>query len=267
MAKQKGPLKYVGTIGDIRHFKIKGQEGFFAGMVGGPTDTQVKTAPEFQRTRENMSEFGGCAKAGKSIRVAMSEVLNGMTDPQCTGRLTSIMKKINLEDGTEARGERKVEISTQRTYLHGFGFDKNISFASISYVPYLLNHSVDRLTSNFTTLAATPASSINAPAGATHFRYINAIGVVSDFAFNAATGTYEPTNPELNELSNTTYGAYSPLNAAYAGEVLDASLPVGTVMTADVSVLQCIGIEFFQEVNGNYYKFSSGNCLTIDNVY
>jgi hypothetical protein len=48
MAKQKGPLKYVGTIGDIRHFKIKGQEGFFAGMVGGPTDTQVKTAPEFQ---------------------------------------------------------------------------------------------------------------------------------------------------------------------------------------------------------------------------
>jgi hypothetical protein len=49
-----------------------------------------------------------------------------MTDPQCTGRLTAIMKKINLEDGTEARGVRKVEISTQRTYLYGFGFDKNI---------------------------------------------------------------------------------------------------------------------------------------------
>ena len=90
---------------------------------------------------------------------------------------------------------------------------------------------------------------------------------MSDYAFNASTGTYEPTNPELNELSSTTYGSYSPLNAAYAGEVLDVSLPVGTVMTADVSVLQCIGIEFFQEVNGNFYKFSSGNCLTIDNVY
>ncbi len=35
MAKQKGVIKYVGTIGDIRHFKIKGQEGYFAGMVGG----------------------------------------------------------------------------------------------------------------------------------------------------------------------------------------------------------------------------------------
>ncbi|MPL55107.1 hypothetical protein SDC9_00574 [bioreactor metagenome] len=41
MARQKGLIKYVGTIGDVRHFKIKGQEGFFAGMVGGPTAEQV----------------------------------------------------------------------------------------------------------------------------------------------------------------------------------------------------------------------------------
>lgn len=131
MAKQRGVVKYTGTMGDIRHFKIKGLQGYYAGLIGGPSDEQVKTAPEFQRTRENMNEFGGCAKAGKSVRVALSEVLKGMTDPQCTGRLTSIMKKINLEDGTEARGVRKVEISTQRTYLYNFGFDKNVSFAGI----------------------------------------------------------------------------------------------------------------------------------------
>ena len=71
----------------------------------------------------------------------------------------------------------------------------------------------------------------------------------------------------MNELSNTTFGAYNALGTAYAGENLDVSLPVGTVMTADVSVLHCLGIEFFQEVNGNYYKFSSGNCLIIDNVF
>lgn len=37
MARQKGLLKYVGTLSDVRHFKIKGQDGYFAGMVGGPT--------------------------------------------------------------------------------------------------------------------------------------------------------------------------------------------------------------------------------------
>ena len=262
MAKQKGLVKYTGTLGDVRHFKIKGQQGYFAGLVGGPTDTQVKTAPEFQRTRENMNEFGGCAKA---VRIALSEVLNGMTDPQCTGRLTSIMKKINLEDGTEARGVRKVEISSQRIYLYNFGFDKNVSFASIVYIPYATTHDIDRLKANLTTVAVNPTDYLNAPAGATHFRFINAIGVVSDFIYNDATKTYEPSNGALNELSNTTYGAYMPLNTAYAGENLDVSLPVGTVMTADVSVLHCIGIEFFQEVNAVQYPLNNGayNALAI----
>ena len=30
MARQKGHVKYTGTLGDVRHFKIKGQQGYFA---------------------------------------------------------------------------------------------------------------------------------------------------------------------------------------------------------------------------------------------
>ena len=128
MARQKGVLKYVGTLGDVRHFKIKGQEGYFAGMVGGPSGEQVLSAPEFERTRENMNEFGACAKAGKSVRTGLSQIVKQMSDTQVAGRLTAIMKKINLEDQTEARGYRKIEITSQRNYLKGFEFDKNISF-------------------------------------------------------------------------------------------------------------------------------------------
>lgn len=267
MAKQKGLTKYVGTIGDVRHFKIKGLKGFYAGLVGGPTAEQVKNAPEFARTRENMSEFAGCAKAAKSVRVGLSEVLNGMTDPQHVGRLTAIMKKINLEDGTEARGIRRIEVSNQRTYLHGFKFDKRISFNGVVFAPYSLTNEPDRLSATFSVLAMNPLEKLNAPVGATHFRFVTALGVISDFGFNTNTNTYEPYNPELNELSSATYGLHQPINSFYAGESLVVSLPVGTVMTASVSVLHCIGIEFFQEVNNNYYKFSSGNCLIIDNVF
>jgi hypothetical protein len=38
-----------------------------------------------------------------------------------------------------------------------------------------------------------------------------------------------------------------PLNAAYAGENLDVSLPVGTVMTADVSVFIALVLSFFKK--------------------
>ena len=108
MAKQKGHIKYVGTLGEVRHFKIKGNEGYFAGLKGGPTAEQVKTAPGFIRTRENMSEFAACANTGKSVRIGLSALMKQMTDSQFTGRLTAIMKKINIEDGSEARGQRAV---------------------------------------------------------------------------------------------------------------------------------------------------------------
>ena len=75
MARQTGPIKYKGTLGEVRHFKIKGLKGDFAGLKGGPSGEQVKTAPEFERTRENMNEFGGCAAAGKSVRVGLAQLM------------------------------------------------------------------------------------------------------------------------------------------------------------------------------------------------
>lgn len=267
MARQKGVIKYVGTLGDIRHFKIKGQEGYFAGMVGGPTGDQVQTAPEFERTRENMNEFGACAKAGKSVRTGLSQVMKQMADSQVTGRLTSIMKKINLEDQTEARGYRKIEISSQRTYLKGFEFDKNTSFNGIFNAPYSLTHLPTRETGEFVVDAFNPANLVNAPSGATHFRLITSLSVVSDFEYNATTNSYDPMDADLNEVNNIQYSGFLDLFAPVPYTTLTATLPGGVVPTANVTVLQCIGIEFYQQVGTNYYLFSSGNCLKVEDAF
>jgi len=267
MARQKGVMKYVGTLGDVRHFKIKGQEGYFAGMVGGPTGDQIKTATEFERTRENMNEFGGCAKAGKSVRTALSALIRQMADSQVTGRLTSIMKKINLEDGTEARGYRKIEISTQRQYLEGFDFDKNLSLDSIVNVSFETSHNGARNSADLVLPAFNPMDLLAAPSGATHFRFVNAIAVISDFQYNPTTDTYEPVDAALNELNKVEYSPYIPLDAAYAGSTVTSALAAAPVMSADVSVLQCVGIEFSQIVGANYYNFSSGNCMQIVEIF
>jgi hypothetical protein len=49
--------------------------------------------------------------------------------------------------------------------------------------------------------------------------------------------------------------------------VVTATLPDTPTITADASVLFCIGIEFFQQVNSNYYLFNSGNALKIVNIF
>jgi len=41
MARQLGHVNYGGTIGQIRHFKIKGLNGNFAGLKGGATGEQI----------------------------------------------------------------------------------------------------------------------------------------------------------------------------------------------------------------------------------
>lgn len=268
MAKQSGPLKYTGTLGDIRHFKIKGLTGHFAGMKGGPDAEQVKNAPEFARTRENMNEFGGSAKAAKSIRVGLSQLMKQMSDPQLTGRLTAIMKKINLSDIVSPRGYRSVEISSQTQYLNGLNFNKNVSFDGIFYAPFALANNVARNESTLTIPAFNPMNYINAPAGATHFRIVNAVSVISDFKYDATSGTYIPDSPDLNELANIEYSAYLDLTSAVAGiTTLVSALAGSPAMVPEVSVLNSVGIEFYQQVGVNYYIFNSGNALKIQTIF
>jgi hypothetical protein len=268
MARQTGPIKYKGTLGEVRHFKIKGLKGDFAGLKGGPSGEQVKSAPEFARTRENMNEFGGCAAAAKSIRVGLSQLMKQMSDPQITGRLTAIMKKINLEDQSEARGYRAILVSTQSQYLNGLNFNRNISFDSVFYAPFTLANTPSRDSVALSVEAFNPLNFINTPAGATHFRLINAISVISDYAFNSASKVYEPLNPDLNELSDVAYSDYLDLASPIASTtIVTATLPGSPNLTADVSVLSCIGIEFYQQVGTEFYLFNTGNALKIKNIF
>lgn len=267
MARQRGPLKYTGTLGDIRHFKIKGNEGYFAGLIGGPTAEQIRTDPAFQRTRENMNEFGGCALAGKSVRVGLASLMKTMADSQVTGRITAIMKKINLEDGSEARGQRAVLITQEPQYLEGFEFNRFTSFDSTFNPPYTTTPGANRDESTLDIPAFNPLSYLNVPAGATHFRIINSLSVISDFEFNPTTKVYEPKDNDLNELKAVRYSNYLPVNTMTTALSLSTVFPGPPTVTTDVMVLNTIGIEFYQEVNSNYYVFAQGNAMKITEVF
>lgn len=268
MAKQIGIVKYKGTIGDIRHFKIKGLTGNFAGLNGGASAEQIKSDPAFVRTRENMNEFGGCAAVGKSVRVGLAQLMKQMSDPQLTGRLTAIMKKINLEDQSEARGYRAILVSTQSKYLVGLNFNRNSCFEGMFTAPVEVVASANRNAVTMSVEAFNTQSQVKVPAGATHFRLVNAISVISDFAFNSSTKIYEPIDSALNELSNVTYSDYIEVGATVSDPIsIISTLPDSPTLTTDDSLLSCIGIEFYQKVGANYYLFNTGNALKIQTVF
>ena len=268
MARQVGHVKYKGTIGDIRHFKIKGMTGHFAGLNGGASGEQIKNDAAFERTRENMNEFAGCATVGKSIRAGQAQLMKQMSDSQFTGRLTGIVKRINLEDQSEARGYRAILITSVPQYLVGLNFNKNKSFEGSFSAPVETAVSTERDSVILTVQPFNPLNQVNAPAGSTHFRFVNSISVISDFVYNSTTRVYEPMEPALNELSKVMYSDYIELSAASVAPItVSSELPGTPTLTENVSLLACVGIEFYQKVGDNYYLFNEGNCLKIFNVF
>lgn len=261
MAKQTGLLRYSGSMGGVRHFKIKGLEGDFAGLNSGPTAEQIKNDEAFVRTRENMKEFGACASAAKTIRTGLAQLMRQMADPRLAGRLTAMMKEIQLNDTTSPRGERSIIISAAVGSSIELNYNKNVSLFGVFNAPYTLTSTVARDSATFTIPAFNPANLINAPAGATHFRLVNAINVVSDWTYDSVNGTYGPTDQNLSALSDIQYSGYLDLNATTPLTAITTTLPGSPTMTASVAVINNIGIEFYQQVGTNYYLFASGNAL------
>ena len=147
-------------------------------MNGGPSAEQILNDDAFVRTRENMSEFGGCASAAKTIRVGLAQIMKQMSDSRIAGRLTAIMKQVQLNDTANARGERAITVSTNQDIIEGLDFDVNLSLAGVFNAPYTLTNTPARNSATFTIPAFNPSNLISAPAGATHFRLVNAINVV-----------------------------------------------------------------------------------------
>jgi hypothetical protein len=214
-----------------------------------------------------MSEFAACANAGKSVRVGLSSLMKQMTDSQFTGRLTAIMKKINIEDGSEARGQRAILVSQQPQYLKGLDFNRNVSLNGIFSAPFSLAATVARNESTLSVAPFNPLNFLNVPSGASHFRIINTLSVISDFVFNSATGAYEPADANLNETSNISYSGYIPVDSVTSQLDLIASLPGAPTLSSDVAVLGCVGIEFYQIVGVNYYLFNAGNAMKIQDIF
>jgi hypothetical protein len=214
-----------------------------------------------------MNEFGGSAITGKALRSSIAGLIRNNGDSQITGRITAIMKKINLEDGSEARGQRAILVTVAPQYLQGFEFNKFTSFNGAFNAPYTITPTAARDSSTLDIPSFNPLDRMYIPAGATHFKIINAIAVLSDFEYNSTTGVYEPKDGTTNGLTDVQDSGYLPVNAATGLISVVSTLPGSPTISADVSVVNVLAVEFYQEVNSNYYLFSQGNAMKVAKIF
>lgn len=264
MSKQTGLIRLDGKIGGISFYKLGGED--LARIANGPSKDRILKDSNFQRTRENNVEFGGSATLAKALRLAFANILPTMADGRITSRLVKLFKEINLQSAG-ARGERAFSISDHRLMLVNFEFNNATSLGSVFNAPYTFANTATREEGTVSIPAFMPVNYLHAPSGATHFRLVSAIGVLSDYGFEPTTKKYEPLDASGNLANAMGFSAVLPLNAVTTAITLTATLPGSPTLSGDMNVIQSLGIEYYQRVDGVDYLLAQGNAMKVINVF
>ena len=248
MARQTGLIKLKGSIGNVTFYSTVA--GDLARQKGGVDAERIATDPAFQRTRENGSEFGRAGQAARLLYTAFRGLIAETSDSYMYGRLVREFMKVIKADATNARGQRNV-IDGEAELLKGFEFNTRGRLKTTFYAPFTAN--IDRAAGTATVdiPAFVPATRIVAPAGATHYR-INAAATEVDFEGEAfADGLVSSAELVIDRTPT------APLNMAI-------TLPAASTKP----LFLALGIEFFQQVNGQLYNLHNGahNSTALINV-
>ena len=260
MAKQKGIFKIQGTLGGMTFYDKDGAT--IIREKGGIDRSRILNDPNFVRTRENMSEFGGSAKVGKAFRQGYNGVPIKAADSTLAGRVTGLMKRVNAK-GTGIRGQREFEILTNKAIVEGFELNKSKALAATFRAPYTATANADRNEVVLTIPDFEPRDFVALPSGVTHFRLALNIAVMSDYSFNTDIRSYEPLQPNENGLRNSETSSYLSIYGPTGAINITATLPGSPVLPTATSLIVSLGIGFYQELNSSYYPLEGHNAMQI----
>lgn len=238
MPKYKSLFELEGTLGEVTFYK--GEDGPSVRRKGGVSRNRILNDPNFVRTRENLSEFGGAAASGKIIRRAISSLMVDAKDSRVTSRLTQVLNRVKNEDLTSPRGQRNVPdglaTAQGRALLRGFNFNGRATLDTVLMAQFAL----DTATGEVNIPNLIPNQQISWPEGATH--------VTFGAAFMNLDLVTDVDDLQLSNLVNL------PINGTASSVTLTPVAPA----TGSGESYYFLKVAFFQEINGIQYALKNG---------
>ncbi len=246
MASQKGILGLQGTVGGL----VFARNGTVR-QKPGSNKAAFNSAASLARTRENASEFGTAASAGKLIRTALRTLISTASDSLMVSRLTQKTRAIIGMDETNDRGARVMD-KDNALELVGFDFNASASLGQVFFGAYTAAAAGADLTIGLPSLNG--LTDVAAPQGATHFEL-----VVASAAINFETGAI------AQGVVAVPLGSL-PLNGpVLVNQRIKASLAAAP--TADDVVIGVLGVNFYQLLNGKQYPLNNNASNPLAIVY
>lgn len=264
MAKNIGLIKISGKVGNLQFFNKKGES--YVGLSGSVSKERIAKDPAFKRTRENMAEFGGAAAISKELRMHIVP-LRSLIETGLHARITSRIR-LMMNAGSGARGKRTAEFTLNQDEFNGFELNQRSKVSELLFVNLGMTANAARNQAVLTIQEFLPANYLLIPEGATHYKIHAAALSVSDFGPSGANGKYKALNPAQNGIFATLSTAALTVESAEVGGItLTVDLPGAPTLDPDVSLFTFVGIEFLQEINGDFYQFASNNAIRIEKLF
>ncbi|MFD1469870.1 hypothetical protein ACFQ48_16700 [Hymenobacter caeli] len=248
MASQTGILGLQGTVGGL----VFAKDGSVR-QKPASNKAAFNSAASLARTRENASEFGRAAGAGKLLRDSLRVLIASASDSRMVSRLTQKMRGIIGMDDANDRGARVVDRDNAKDELLGFNFNLGAGIGQSLFFQYAIAGNGADVT--LTVPRLNPATDIVAPQGATHFEVLYGVSAV-----NFELGTYQVATVAA------PLGVLALNSAALQNRAVTATL--ATAPGADDLVVGAVGINFYQQLNGKFYPLNnnSTNPLAVEYV-
>lgn len=150
MGKLKGIVQFTGSFNGLSFYELNGK--IVVRKTGGFDGEKIKKSANYARVRENSSEFGHCAKAGKYFRLAIASSLLPLRIPYVHNHVVRLFQGILKWDTLHVRGQRTVRqgllTPEGKKALLDFEFNKTQKFSR--YFPFKME--VDFTVGSFTVL-------------------------------------------------------------------------------------------------------------------
>jgi len=215
--------------------------------------------------REFITGKSGCPTAVRALRECFQLLLADHTDNNFTGRLMQIVAEILRRDEETEGGKRSIYFSREMPFLATIVFNKKYGCDDILYCRFNYSHADTRAEARLSVVDCR-FKPCQVPGGATHFRILNHLSIISDYCYSESSRMYEPVS-RLNGLSVIGYSDYMHVGDSFSVDV-GVSFPVWCHPSEDDSVIQCMGIVFYVKSGmSNYLSIGRRNGVGICEVF
>ncbi len=261
MATYNSIIQFRGKMGALSFYTRKGVP--CVRRAGGIPKARMETDPSLRRIRAHHDEFAAQSMVSKSLRTSLRD-LKRFWDGKFHNLLMSVGARITAMTPGE-HGKRPLSLLMAATILKGLPFRKKRSLLNSLATEVKTMPSATRNCSRVH--LEFNDKQVRRPAAAhTHYRFVHALAVVSDFEYEPALEGFVPVAYDVDSISAISWSDYIPVDQERVQVDLETTLPADRI-SDNATVVEVVGMEFYVQWPTGYEPITSGNAMEVVGVY